>query len=112
MPVFEIHLKPDHEVLRRLDAIENKVDLILDKQEMIMSALDDLQAAVAAEDTVIDSAIKLIDGIPALIAAAGVDPAKLAALQTDITTKSAALAAAVTANTPAAAPQPGPTAAP
>lgn len=70
----------------------------------IMSALDDLQAAVTAEDTVIDSAVKLIEGIPALIAAAGTDPAKLQALTADITAKSAALAAAVTANTSVAAP--------
>jgi len=76
--------------------------LTLSKQEAIMAALDDLQAAVAAEDTVIDSAIALINGIPALIAAAGTDPAKLAALQADITAKSGALAAAVAANTPAA----------
>lgn len=66
-----------------------------------MSALDDLQAAVTQEDTVIDSAITLIQGIPALIAAAGVDPAKLQALQADITAKSQALAQAVAANTPA-----------
>ena len=72
--------------------------------EKVMAAIDDLQAAVAAEDTVIDSAITLIQGIPALIAAAGTDPAKLAALQTDITTKSKALADAVAANTPAAPP--------
>jgi hypothetical protein len=77
---------------------------ILTKLEAIMAAIDDLQAAVAAEDTVIDSAITLINGIPALIAAAGVDPAKLTALQADITAKSTALAAAVTANTPAAKP--------
>ena len=76
--------------------------LTLSKQEAIMAAIDDLQAAVAAEDTVIDSAIALINGIPALIAAAGTDPAKLAALQADITAKSGALAAAVAANTPAA----------
>jgi hypothetical protein len=76
--------------------------LTLSKQEAIMAAIDDLQAAVAAEDTVIDSAIALINGIPALIAAAGTDPAKLAALQADITAKSRALAAAVAANTPAA----------
>lgn len=75
--------------------------LILGNTESIMAAIDDLQAAVAAEDTVIDSAITLIQGIPALIAAAGVDPAKLAALQSDITAKSSALAAAVAANTPA-----------
>ncbi len=80
--------------------------IIIENQENQMAALDDLQAAVAAEDTVIDSAITLIHGIPALIAAAGVDPAKLAALQSDITAKSTALAAAVAANTPAATPAP------
>ena len=101
MPIFEVHFKPDPEVLRRLGRLEDKVDLILNQQETIMSALDDLQAAVAAEDTVIDSAITLINGIPALIAAAGVDPAKLTALQADITAKSKALADAVTANTSA-----------
>ena len=93
------HIEPDPEVLARLDAINQKLDLM---EKKIMAALDDLRAAVTAEDTVIDSAITLIQGIPALIAAAGVDPAKLAALQTDITNKSQALAAAVAANTPAA----------
>lgn len=65
-------------------------------------ALADLQAAVAAEDTVIDSAVTLIQGIPDLIAAAGTDPAALAALSADINTKAQALGAAVAANTPAA----------
>ena len=103
------HFFPDSEVLARLEAIENKLDLVYNRQGKIMSTIDDLQAAVTAEDTVIDSAITLINGIPALIAAAGVDPAKLAALQTDITAKSAALAQAVAANTPAAsAPTPVP----
>jgi hypothetical protein len=77
---------------------------ILQMLGKIMAALDDLQAAVAAEDTVIDSAVTLIQGIPALIAAAGTDPAKLQALTADITAKSQALAAAVAANTPAATP--------
>jgi hypothetical protein len=73
---------------------------IIINQEKIMAAIDDLAAAVAAEDTVIDSAVALINGIPALIAAAGVDQAKLNALQTDITNKAATLSAAVLANTP------------
>jgi len=94
------------EVMRRLDILSDQIGLIRSNLETIMSAIDDLQAAVAAEDTVIDSAITLISGIPALIAAAGVDPAKLAALQTDITTKTKALADAVAANTPAAATPP------
>src|SRR6266850_1515180 len=96
------------EVMRRLDILAEQIDLIIKNQETLMTAIDDLQAAVAAEDTVIDSAITLISGIPALIAAAGVDPAKLAALQTDITTKTKALADAVAANTSAATATPPP----
>lgn len=78
--------------------------LILEMQEKIMAAIDDLAADVAAEDTVIDSAVVLLNGIPALIAAAGVDPAKLANLQADIKAKTAGLAAAVLANTPTPTP--------
>ena len=75
---------------------------ILKNQEKEMSAVDDLAASVASEDTVIDGAVVLIQGIPGLIAAAGTDPAKLSALQADITAKTAVLAAAVAAGTPAA----------
>lgn len=82
-----------------------------------MSKLDDsitaLTATVTAEDTEIDAAIALINGIPALIQAAvqtaldqGATPAQLQALtdlQTTITAKSADLGKAVVANTPSAA---------
>jgi hypothetical protein len=86
--------------------------LIQQKLEQIMSALDDLATAVAAEDTVIDSAILLINSIPALIAAAGTDPTKLAALQADIKAHAASLSAAVVANTPAVTPPAAPPAVP
>lgn len=104
---FDLHIYYHHsrdEAPSCVADLKDRLDLIIQNQETIMSALDDLQAAVAAEDTVIDSAIALINGIPALIAAAGTDPAKLQALQADITSKSQALAAAVTANTPAPTP--------
>jgi hypothetical protein len=84
--------------------IREMLRIVTLNQETIMSALTDLQAAVAAEDTVIASAVTLIQGIPALIAAAGTDPAALTALQSDITAQATALAAAVAANTPAATP--------
>ena len=77
---------------------------IITNQEKIMAAIDDLAAAVAAEDTTIDSAVVLLNGIPALIAAAGTDPAKLAALQSDIKAKTATLAAAVVTATPTPVP--------
>ena len=64
--------------------------------------LTDLQAAVKAEDTVIGSAVTLINGFAAQLAAAGTDPAALQALHDDIVAQTATLSAAVAANTPAA----------
>jgi hypothetical protein len=77
---------------------------ILSNQRKIMSALTDLQAAVAAENTVVQSAITLLNGLKAQLdaAIASGDPAALTALSADIAGQTAALAAAVTANTPAA----------
>lgn len=65
-----------------------------------MAALDDLTAQVAANKTVIDSALALIAGIADRIAAAGTDPAKLAELTASLKSEDDALAAAVAANTP------------
>lgn len=67
--------------------------------------LIDLQAAVTAENTVIDSAITLLTGLKAALDAAGTDPVALKALSDEIGAKTASLAGAVAANTPAA---PGP----
>jgi hypothetical protein len=96
---MNIHVHHHHSWDEAPHEMMNLLSLILIKLEATMAAIDDLQAAVAQEDTVIDSAVTLINGIPALIAAAGTDPAKLQALQTDIQNKSQALAAAV-ANVP------------
>jgi hypothetical protein len=96
---IHLHLEPDREVLARLDVVLQQLGLMETK---IMAAIDDLQATVTAEDTVIDGAVALLNGIPALIAAAGTDPAKLTALQTDIQTHTASLAAAVIVGTPVA----------
>jgi hypothetical protein len=75
-------------------------EFLLFFREEIMTQLQDLQAAVQAEDTVIQSAVTLINGIADRIAAAGTDPAALQALTDDINMQAQALAAAVTANTP------------
>jgi prefoldin subunit 5 len=61
-----------------------------------------LQAAVAAEDTVIQSAVTLLNGIQAQIAALTPDQAAIDALAADVQTQTQALSAAVAANTPAA----------
>jgi hypothetical protein len=67
---------------------------------------DALAAAVTAEDTVIDSAISLLNGLAPIVAAAAGDKAASLAVAADIKAKSDALAAAVLANTPAAPPAP------
>lgn len=66
-----------------------------------MAVLDDLAAQVEATTTLEASAITLIEGIAAQLAEAGTDAGKLGELQTRLATSAAALAAAITANTPA-----------
>lgn len=95
-----------HELYRHCDNAEitNRqiATLIITAYEEIMDQLTQLQAAVAAEDNVIGSAVVLIQGIAQRIADAGVDPAALQALTDDINAQAQALATAVTANTPTA----------
>lgn len=69
-----------------------------------MQELDDLIAQVAANNSVVESAITVINGIADRIAAAGVDPTKLSALTASLRQEDEALAAAVVAQTPAAVP--------
>ena len=69
---------------------------------------DALVATIAAEDTVIDSAVTLLNGLAPIVAAAAGDKAASLAVAADIKAKSDALAAAVAANTPAAPPAPPP----
>ena len=66
--------------------------------------LDGLTTQVASTDTVMASAVTLLQGLSAQLAAAGTDPAKLAALQSDLQSHTQSLADAVAANTPASAP--------
>lgn len=77
---------------------------IFELQGAIMAELDDLTAQVAANKTVIDSALVLINGIADRIKAAGTDPAALAALTASLKSEDGALSAAVAANTVPAPP--------
>jgi hypothetical protein len=67
----------------------------------IMAELDDLTVQVAQNVSVENSAVVLIQGIAAKLAAAiaAGNPAALVALHDSLNTSAAALAAAVTANT-------------
>lgn len=67
----------------------------------LMTAIESLTAAVEKERTVTASAITLIQGLAAKIDAAKEDPDALEALAAEINSQSDALAAAVSANTPA-----------
>lgn len=75
---------------------------ILRKANSMATDLDTLTAEVTNNTSVEQSAITLIQNIATELAAAGTDPVALAALVTKLQTNDAALAAAVTANTPAA----------
>lgn len=100
----------ERDVLAALGRIERKVDAIVAvlpvlyfKEVQVAGELDKLEADVAAQATVIDSAVALLGGLKAALdaAIASGDPARLTALSSEIETKTAALSTAVTTNTPA-----------
>jgi hypothetical protein len=107
-----LHIEPGAEVSARLDEISQKLSLIIEKENLIMAAIDDAltqaEAAAKANSDADDSAEKLLVTISKMIAdlkASGTDPATLAritALATALNSRAARLGAAVVANTPAA----------
>jgi hypothetical protein len=98
-----------HELNQKLDLviaghsrIERLLTALLAQETKNMALLDALTAQVAAQATVEQSAITLINGIAARVQAAAGDPVAVAALVTQLQTSASALSAAVLANTPAA----------
>ena len=89
----EIRHRPDHDLAIRngLAAIERNIQIMSD-------TLASLTAQVKATDTTMAAAVVLIEGIAARIAAAGTDPAALAALVTDLNTNTKSLSDAVAAD--------------
>ena len=110
-------LHPDDKA--QLNRIERMLRHLLKKEELLAMSLQDdftaLKAAVAAEKTVDDSAITLMQGLKAQLDALASQPtissADVQALSSQLATEQGALAAAVSANTPAAPPPPPPAAA-
>lgn len=88
----------------RINQLTSLVLSILTGDQIAMSKLDDLKADVAAETSVVNSAVTLLGGIAARIdaavaaARAGDDDA-LSALSTEVKAETQALADAVAANT-------------
>lgn len=77
------------------------VERIEKEVEKLMADLTSLKADVAAQSTVIQSAVTLLNGLSAQLAAAiaSNDPTQLAALQASIEANTSQLSAAVAANT-------------
>lgn len=89
----------------KLDACLAALIILRQEIEKMAKTLADVQADVTAEDSVIDSAVALLQGLAAQVAALQPNQAAIDALAADIEAKTTALANAVAANTPAA---PGP----
>lgn len=85
------------------------VSVIHKQLKKIMATLADLKAKVEAEKAVEDSAVTLLVGLNQQLkdALASSDPAAIQALSDELDANTAALAAAVTANTPGQTPTTG-----
>lgn len=89
-------------VNEKLDHIVTQLAGLIAQGAKEMQELDTLKTKVQETTTVEQSAIELLNGLGAQIAALKEDPAALQALSDQLTAKSSELASAVTANTPAA----------
>lgn len=104
---LNVHFPPDPAVAQKLDQILAALQTLTNQGVKIMAEIDDLNAAVTAEQTVEASAITLLNGLSAQLTAALNSSTPNAAIQgviTNINANASALAAAVAANTPAAPP--------
>ena len=88
----------------RIDQVLAKLSAIMVKEDQMAGELDALKAAVEAENTVIDSAITLLNGLKTALdaAIAAGNPQALTDLSTEIGAKAQALSDAVVQNTPVA----------
>jgi hypothetical protein len=92
----------DKKTSKKLDAILRILQDIRRKEVIILKEMDDLETQVTGIESVDQSAVTLIQGIAAQLADAKTDPAKIQALADRLNASATALAAAITANTPAA----------
>jgi hypothetical protein len=90
------------EVLLRLSALSRETRKQTKDGKTIMADLSRITATVAANGSVIGSAVTLIEQIAEALRNAGSDQGAIDALAADLEAQAAALAAAVAANTPAA----------
>ena len=99
----------------QLDGIGKNLGDLIERAKTMSKELEELSAKVAANNSLIGSAVALINGISARIAAAADDPVALKGLSDELAAKDVELATAIAANTPVAAPaapEPAPAPAP
>ena len=94
-----LHPGAIHHVMDQLNRI---LDAINQMGMKMANELADLTTQVQETNTVIGSAVVLIQGLKSALDAAGTDPVALKALSDSLAASDSALAAAVVANTPAA----------
>jgi len=97
--VIHVH-KTDDGSEDMLSQILYKLNSINTKINQMANELQTLQQEVAENNTVMQSAIALLQGLKQRLDEAGTDPAALAQLSADLDANTNALAEAVTANTP------------
>lgn len=93
-------------ILSKLANLEDKLDRVIRMEKQEMADLTAISAAVENNTSVDESAIALLGQLADLIRQNATDPAALAALADSINGEASNLAAAVSANTPAAPPAP------
>lgn len=98
------HYPGNNEVPSWVADLEDKLDLVLQRQDEIMATMDDLKAAVARSATVEASVTALLQGLSQQLkdAQAASDPAAVQSVIDQIDANSKTLGDAVTANTAAA----------
>ena len=92
------------EVMRRLDLIDQKTDLIKESTETIMATIQELKDAVARNTSVDDSVLTLLQGISQQLkdAQAANDPQAISDVIAQLDANTQKMTDAVTANTPSA----------
>jgi len=99
---IHLHVHSDPLLMLRIGQLHDSLQLLSSRIRSMSTQLETLAAAVAANSSVTQSAVQLLSGLAAQVAALKEDPAALQALADQVTASSQALAEAITTNTPAA----------
>ena len=90
----------NHELKRIAERSYRVLHFILRRTIHMSAALDRLTTEVSETSTAVDSVLALVEGLAQQIRDAATDPVALNKLADELDAKQAAIAAAVTANTP------------